>query len=133
MRLLIRTFFKLLRIIIGPFMLLWEWLSTPKGLQRTAEEQQAVDEATGTLAIYQFRTCPFCIKTRRALKRLSLNIELRDAQHDPQHRQDLLEGGGEVKVPCLKITDEDGRVTWLYESERIIEWLEARFGEGRSG
>lgn len=129
MRLLIRLFFKLVRAIVGPILLLWEWMTAPKGMVRPAPEQQRVDEATRQLAIYQFRTCPFCIKTRQALRRLSLNIELRDAQNNPQHRQALLEGGGEVKVPCLQITDDDGQVTWMYESERIIEWLNARFGE----
>ncbi len=129
MRLLIRLFFKLVRAIVGPILLLWEWITAPKGMTRPAPAQQRVDEATRQLAIYQFRTCPFCIKTRQALRRLSLHIELRDAQNDPQHRQALLEGGGEIKVPCLRITGDDGQVTWMYESERIIEWLNARFGE----
>jgi len=74
-------------------------------------------------------TCPFCIKARQTLKRLSINIELRDAPKYPQHRQALLEDGGAVKVPCLKITDNNGQFTWLYESDRIIDWLDKRFGQ----
>jgi glutaredoxin len=128
MRMLIRMFFKLVRAIAGPVLLLWEWIAAPKGIERTAAEQQRVNEATRNLAIYQFRTCPFCIKTRQALRRLSLTIELRDAQKNLQHRQDLLEGGGKIKVPCLKITDENGQVTWLYESDKIVSWLNERFG-----
>lgn len=129
MRILIRLFFKLVRAIVGPILLLWEWITAPKGMQRPAAEQQRVDEATRHLVLYQFRTCPFCIKTRQALRRLSLSIELRDAQNNPQHRQALLEGGGEIKVPCLKISDDDGQVTWMYESEHIIGWLNEHFGE----
>ena len=121
-------FFKLVRAIAGPVLLLWEWIAAPKGIVRAESDQQAVDEATRSLAIYQFRTCPFCIKTRQAMRRLSLTIELRDAQNDPQHRQALLEGGGEVKVPCMRITDESGEVTWMYESSQIIDWLDKRFG-----
>lgn len=121
-------FFKLVRAIVGPILLLWEWIAAPKGIVRPAAEQQQVDEATRSLALYQFRTCPFCIKVRQALRRLSLTIELRDAQNDPQHRQALLEGGGEIKVPCLRITDASGQVTWLYESSQIIDWLNEHFG-----
>jgi len=121
-------FFKLVRAIVGPILLLWECIAAPKGMERPAAEQQRIDEETGSLAIYQFRTCPFCIKTRQALRRLSLDIELRDAQKNLQHRQALLEGGGKIKVPCLKITDENDQVTWLYESDKIIAWLNERFG-----
>lgn len=54
-------------------------------------------------------------------------VALRDAKSDPQHRQALQEGGGRVKVPCLRI-EEDGKVTWMYESKDIIGYLEKRFG-----
>jgi glutaredoxin len=77
--------------------------------------------------MYQFLTCPFCIKTRRAIKRLSLNIETRDALHHAPSRQQLLEGGGQVKVPCLRITDADGNIEWLYESDDIIQYLQQSF------
>ena len=63
------------------------------------------------------------MKVRREMKRLSLNIELRDAQHDSQHREQLLQGGGQVKVPCLRIPQEGGNDTWLYESDNVIQYL----------
>lgn len=121
-----RMFFRTLRLILGPILLAMEWLATPRGLQRSADEQRAIDEQTRNLTLYQFQTCPFCIKTRRAIKQLSLNIELRDAQKDLQSRQELLEGGGEIKVPCLRIRD-DGSTEWLYESDDIIAYLNNRF------
>ena len=77
--------------------------------------------------LFQFKTCPFCIKTRRAIKRLSLNIETRDAQRDQDNRQQLLAGGGQIKVPCLQIEDTSGTVTWMYESDDIIQYLIQRF------
>ncbi|MBS1146677.1 MAG: glutaredoxin family protein, partial [Proteobacteria bacterium] len=61
---------------------------------RPAAEQQAIDSRTRNLALYHYPTCPFCLKTRRAAQRLSLNIELRDAQHDAAHRAALIAGGG---------------------------------------
>ena len=63
------------------------------------------------------------MKVRREIKRQSLNIELRDAQHDPNHREQLLQGGGQIKVPCLRIPQGDGKTTWMYESSAIITYL----------
>ena len=123
MKWIIRMFFRGVRRVLGPIMLLIDKLTTPKGIQRPAEIQQQLDQATEQLALYQFKTCPFCMKVRREIKRLSLNIELRDAQHDQDHRAQLLQGGGQVKVPCLRISQADGGDTWLYESEKVITYL----------
>lgn len=129
MRIFFKFFFRTLRIILGPFMLLWEMLSAPKGVRRPPEEQQKVDEATATMALYQFKTCPFCIKVRQTLRELSLNISTRDARNDPLSRKQLLEGGGQVKVPCLRFTDAEGNEAWMYESNDIIHYLRERFGQ----
>ena len=128
MKPLIRLFFKTLRLVLTPFMLAWFWLTRPKGIVRPTAEQQAVDSRTRNLALYHFPTCPFCLKTRRAAQRLSLNIELRDAQHDAAHRAALIAGGGKAQVPCLLITDAQGQQTWLYESSDINAYLAREFG-----
>ncbi|CAM3317700.1 glutaredoxin family protein [Halomonas lysinitropha] len=132
MRILIRTFFRGLRLVLAPVMLISEKLSTPQAIERSPEEQARVDEACQNLALYQFRTCPFCIKVRKEIARLGLNIEVRDAQLDPDHRRELQEGGGRVKVPCLKIIHDDGVTEWLYESEDINAWLHRRFGKAEA-
>jgi glutathione S-transferase len=31
-------------------------------------------------------------------------------------------------VPCLRIAEADGSVTWLYESDAINAWLDREFG-----
>lgn len=128
MKLIFRTFFKTLRIVLGPFMLLWEYISTPKGVVRTPEAQETIDQRCKMIALYQFKTCPFCIKVRRTVKTLSLNIDLRDAQHHAQNRADLLQGGGQIKVPCLRVTDAQGKSHWLYESAVINQYLQQHFG-----
>ncbi|MDO9221239.1 MAG: glutaredoxin [Thiobacillus sp.] len=128
MKPLIRLFFKTLRLVLTPFMLAWFWLTRPKGIVRPAAEQQAIDARTQDLALYHYPTCPFCLKTRRAIQRLSLNIELRDAQHDAVHRAALIAGGGKAQVPCLLITDAQGKQTWLYESSDINAYLTREFG-----
>ena len=127
MKILIRYFFRGLRTVLGPVMLLKEKLTQPKGLIRPPALQQKVDEQCQSLALYQFQTCPFCIKVRREIGRLSLDIKRVDAQHEGAGRQALLEGGGQTKVPCLRITDEAGKTQWLYESEKIIAYLQGRF------
>ncbi|TDB02948.1 glutaredoxin family protein [Halomonas marinisediminis] len=127
MRPLIRLFFRGLRLVLAPIMLISEKLTTPKAVSRSPEEQAEVDRACEDLALYQFRTCPFCIKVRKELARLALPIETRDAQFDQQHRRELAENGGRVKVPCLRIAHDDGEVEWLYESDDINAWLHQRF------
>lgn len=127
MKFIVRAFFRTLRLVLTPFMLLGEKLTTPQGIERQAEAQQQVDRECQNLALYQFKSCPFCIKVRKEISRLSLNIELRDAQHYPQHREALLQSGGKIQTPCLKITDEQGNNRWMYESGDIIKYLQQRF------
>lgn len=127
MKTIIRYFFKGLRVVLGPPMLFWEFVTRPRGVVRPPALQRQVDEACRDLVLYQFKTCPFCIKVRQEIRRLSLTIEARDAQHDPVHRDVLLRGGGQVMVPCLRVADASGAVEWIYESGKVIEYLRGRF------
>ena len=127
MKPVIRIFFKTLRALIGPPLLLVNRLTRPKGVVRLALAQQVVDARTEHLALYHFPTCPFCLKARRVIHRLSLRIDLRNAQHDASHREALLRGGGKIQTPCLRITDADGQSTWLYESTAIMTYLEHEY------
>jgi glutaredoxin len=128
MKTVIRAFFRTLRLVLGPFMLLKERLTQPTGMQRAPEAQATVDLQCQSLALYQFSTCPFCIKVRQEMRRLSLPIEKRDAQHDSANRDALLQGSGATKVPCLKITDSQGQTQWLQDSNAIMAYLRAHFG-----
>lgn len=127
MKMLVRLFFRTVRLVLGPILLFMEWVTTPKGLVRTASAQQAVDAATRQMTLYQFKTCPFCMKVRRTSKRLSLKIEKRDAQYDATNRAVLLAATGKIQVPTLRITDTDGGVTWLQGSKVITHYLQQRF------
>ena len=127
MKTLIRAFFRTLRIVLGPVMLLKERLTQPAGVQRATADQAQVDQQCQSLALYQFSTCPFCIKVRQEMRRLSLPIEKRDAQHHADHRHELLQGSGATKVPCLKITEADGKICWLQDSNKIVAYLRSRF------
>jgi glutaredoxin len=130
MKFFIRLFFKTLRIVLGPVMLLKEAITRPKGVVRSQAAQAVVDQQCKLLVLYHYKTCPFCAKVRQETARLSLNIERIDAQPEGRDRQALIEQGGFAKVPCLKITDGAGQSQtseWLYESDKIIAYLRGRF------
>ena len=44
MKWLIRLFFKTLRLVIGPMLILTDWLTSPKAIERQADAQQQVDQ-----------------------------------------------------------------------------------------
>ena len=116
-----------IRWVLARFILLADFLYKPKGLDRTAQQQSEIDAQTAKLTLYQFAACPFCVKVRWSMKRLALNVETRDTKRDPQFANELLVGGGSPKVPCLKIEDDEGGVTWMYESSDILTYLDEHF------
>jgi len=61
------------------------------------------------------------------MKRNSLTIEIRDVKRSRIAREELLAGGGDLMVPCLRIEDGQGQFQWLYESSDIVRYLESRF------
>lgn len=127
MRPVIRLFFIVLRRVLMPYMLIYAALSKPKAIKRDAAKQAEVDAACRQLTLYQFNTCPFCIKVKKEVHRLALPIDMANVRRDPNARQALEAGGGKVKVPCLRITHADGEVEWMYESSDINRYLHQRF------
>jgi len=119
--------FKPLRWFLGQIIIFIDWITRPRPVQRSVEEQAEIDGQTSNMVLYQFNQCPFCVKTRRSMRRLALNIEKRDARNDPKWNQELINDGGKYQVPCLKITADDGAVEWMYESTAINEYLDERF------
>lgn len=118
---------KILREGLGRVIVFADWLTRPKQMQRSEAAQKIVEDKTSNLALYQFYACPFCVKTRRAIRRLNLPIEIRNAQQGSHWRSELAEEGGKIQVPSLKITEDDGKENWLYESDSIIRYLEKEF------
>jgi glutaredoxin len=117
----------IIRWVLGSLILFVDWLTAPKGIQRPEEVQTAIDEQASTLTLYQYKACPFCVKVRRSMKRLSLPVETRDANRCDTAKGELLAGGGRLKVPCLRVVDTAGGESWMYESKDIIDYLEGRF------
>jgi len=121
---------RIIRFILGTLILFFDWLTTPRGIKRPEEKQSAVDEQTRNLTLYQYKACPFCVKVRRSMKRLSLPVELRDPKRSKTAKEELIAGAGKLKCPCLKIEDGEGEARWMFDSKDIIEYLEGRFAEG---
>lgn len=113
---------KAIRNGLGYIILFIDMLTRPKPTQRSKEHQDKAQAAVSGFSLYQFKACPFCIKTRRAIHKLNIEVELRDINKNLAFRKELEEGGGRVKVPCLRISN-DSEDVWLYESNDIIEFL----------
>ncbi len=116
---------KIVRNALGLIIVFFDWITRPKPKQRSSDEQKQAQSKLEGHSLYQFFACPFCVKTRRAVHALGVDLELRDINKDPENRADLEQGGGRVKVPCLRI-EQDGDVQWMYESSDIIEYLQGR-------
>ena len=116
---------QIIRWLLGRLILILNFMFAPKKLKRSVAEQQKVDQETQLLQLFQYQACPFCVKVRRAIRRKALNITLIDAKK-AENKQKLAEQGGKIKVPCLRI-EENNEVTWMYESSDIISYLETKF------
>jgi len=121
------VFMKALRVGLGQLVIGIDFLTRPSKKKRDPAAQAAVDQSAQDLTLYQFHACPFCVKTRRALRRLNVPVALRDAKNNELDRQTLLTEGGKIKVPCLRI-EEGEKTVWMYESNVIIDYLDKRFG-----
>lgn len=118
---------KIIRESLGRLIVFIDWLTSPTPMQRSAEQQLQVENELASMALYELYACPFCIKTRRALRRLNLPMQRHDVQQGSPFRDELEQGGGRIQVPCLKICD-GGEDLWMYESGDIIQYLQQRFG-----
>jgi glutaredoxin len=120
--------FRVIRWPLGQLVILIDWISRPPIPQIPEPRRSDLDAMTAQMKLYQFRQCPFCVRTRRNIRRLGLNIELRDARNDPRWNQELVNEGGKYQVPCLRLIEVDGNSEWLYGSKDIIRYLDQRFG-----
>jgi glutaredoxin len=117
---------KCIRNLLGCIIMSIDLVTRGSKLKRTQEQQTQVNKELESLSLYQHFACPFCTKTRRAMHKLNLPIQMRSVTQGSAPRAELLEGGGKVTVPCLRI-EENGKVNWMYESSDIISYLEKRF------
>ena len=118
---------QVIRLILGKLILLFNWVFAPRSLKRDPVQQANVDQQAASLTLYQYEACPFCVKVRRSMKRQALTIATRDVKRSESAKEELLAGGGDLKVPCLRIDRGEQGYQWMYESGDIIQYLESRF------
>ncbi len=111
---------------LGAIIAFFSWIILIGKVKRDSDAQQKVDAQTQDIELYQFFGCPFCIRTRRTIRKLNLKIVTRNARTPGVYRDELLLEAGKIQVPCLKITENE-KVTWLFESRDIVSYLEKRF------
>ncbi|MEE9357511.1 glutathione S-transferase N-terminal domain-containing protein [Candidatus Vondammii sp. HM_W22] len=95
--------------------------------QRPVEEQKRVGEESSQLAIYCFKSCPYCYKADRTIAQLKLKVESRDIHAPEAHSLELFQDGDKRQVSSLRIPTGDSKVKWLYESNDIVSYLKLRF------
>lgn len=83
---------------------------------------------TKNLSLYHFEGCPYCQRVRDAMKRLKVEIELRDIRKNAEHLAALRDATGRQTVPVLRIEEGEGKTRWMPESLDIVAYLDKQFG-----
>ena len=68
------TLFRIIRWPLGQAVIFIDWITRPRILERSPARRAELDALTSGLKLYQFKQCPFCVKTRRTIRRLGFNI-----------------------------------------------------------
>ncbi len=118
---------KFLRNALGYIIVVCDLITRGFPLKRTPQAQAQINAAVQSLTLYHFRACPFCVKVRRTMYKLDLPIAKKSVTQGSPFRSELEQGGGKVKVPCLRIDHESDETQWLYESKAIIAYLKSTF------
>ncbi len=121
-----------IRMILRFIVTMSDKLRPVTAIEITQEQQKAINNVTDDLILYHYPACPFCVKVDRKMRALNMTMDKRDPRIEP-FKSELMTGGGEQQVPCLKIGKGD-KALWMYESSEIIMYLEDKFedvvGEG---
>lgn len=88
--------FRLIRWPLGQLVIFFDRITRPSSPVHPPEKRAELDAITASMKLYQFKQCPYCVKTRRSIRRLGLNIETRDARNDPQWHSELINQGGQI-------------------------------------
>jgi len=99
-----------------------------KPVKRSSEDQASLDRESRKMQLYFCKLCPKSIKVKRRCEELGLRVVVKDVLRINAYKNELLNGGGQLKVPCLRIEGRSGQDSnWVYDGEDILEYLERRF------
>ena len=96
---------KWIRFVVGRMILLLDFLTRPSPVVRSREDQDSVDAVVylpGSLILKPAHKCT---------------------------EDELVRGGGKHKVPCLRIEENNKEVRWLYSSDEICKFLDAKLDQ----
>src|SRR5205823_9485817 len=79
------------------------------------------------LELYDFEACPYCRKVREVLSELDLDYRVHPVAQGSARRAELVRRGGKMQAPYLV---DPNTATELYESDDIIRYLNATYGDG---
>ncbi|HYC56695.1 MAG TPA: glutathione S-transferase N-terminal domain-containing protein [Candidatus Binatia bacterium] len=80
------------------------------------------------LELYEFEACPYCRKAREALSILDLDARIFPCpQGGPTFRRAMRQKGGKEQFPYLVDPNTGAE---MYESDEIVRYLFARYGDG---
>jgi glutathione S-transferase len=81
------------------------------------------------LRLYEFEGCPYCRKVREALSILDLEADVFPCpKGGPRFRPEVVRMGGKAQFPYL-VDPNTGKA--MYESDEIVRYLFAEYGDGR--
>ena len=96
-----------IRWILGSLILFLNWVFSPKSIVRNSVLQKEIDQQFSGFTLFHYPACPFCVKVRRVMKKYNLSLKLVDPRNCETGMQDLIKGGGKLKVPCLRIQNNN--------------------------
>lgn len=104
-------------------------LASTLRLWRGTRAAGAARQPARLLELYEFEACPYCRLVREALTELDLDARIFPSPHGgTRFRPKVAELGGKQQFPYL-VDPNTGRS--MYESDAIIEYLYAEYGQRR--
>lgn len=105
----------------------WAYQLVPaRPLVCSRERRDAMERESRRMQLYFSHVCPSSLAAQRYCQRLGLRVVEKNVARVLSYRNELLNEGGQSRVPCLRI-EEDGEIKWLYSCDSIRSYLEQRF------
>jgi len=75
------------------------------------------------LSLYHRSFCMFCSRVISVINRLNIEIDDKNIWKDERALQELQQATGRSTVPVLRIEDPNGGISWMPESNDIVQYL----------
>jgi len=75
--------------------------------------------AISDIKLYHYESCPYCTITRQVINQIGLSIEKKAILLNPEHRVELIKGGGEHVLDSVTLQEAYPRVQRPGFSARI--------------